>query len=83
MKLRDLYSINGLEKAERYGKLTFEIYETLPEALVGMNAFGGILYTQVDGDNGKPYYDRGNRLVNRTGIYAVVKETQEVEKNGK
>lgn len=30
------------------------------------------LYTQVEGDYGI-YYDKGNRFVNRTGVYAAVK----------
>ncbi|MFH1820909.1 MAG: hypothetical protein ABH852_00480 [Methanobacteriota archaeon] len=32
---------------------------------------GGIVYTQIDGDDGSVAYDLGFHLVNRTGIYAV------------
>jgi len=38
-----------------------------------------VLYTQVDGDDGDRIYEKGNHLVNRTGIWWVVK-SKEIEK---
>ncbi len=32
-----------------------------------------VLYTQVDGDSGERLYSRGHHLVNRTGIWWVVR----------
>jgi len=32
-----------------------------------------VLYTQVDGDSGERLYSKGHHLVNRTGIWWVVK----------
>ncbi len=34
------------------------------------------IYTEIEGDTGKRYMDRGFHLVNRTGIYAVVKDSK-------
>lgn len=32
---------------------------------------GGQIYTQVEGENGRPVYLKGIHAVNRTGVYAV------------
>lgn len=37
-----------------------------------------VLYTQVDGDDGDRIYEKGHHLVNRTGIWWVVK-SKEIE----
>ena len=37
---------------------------------------GGVVYTQVDADNGGIAYERGLHLVNRTGLYAVAKSVR-------
>lgn len=32
---------------------------------------GGEIYTQVDGEDGRPMYLKGVHIVNRTGVYGV------------
>jgi len=40
-----------------------------------------VLYTQVDGDSGERLYSRGHHLVNRTGIWWVVR-SKSIEEGG-
>ena len=49
-----------------------EEFDDLDEAKKYVESSGGILYTQVDGDDGERCYVRGNAFVNRTGMYFVV-----------
>jgi hypothetical protein len=53
------------------------IFYDLKKALKVRKKVKGILYTQVDTESSDPektvMYIKGNKLVNRTGMYAVVK----------
>jgi len=51
---------------------TLRIFEDLKKARGHAAKIGGQIYTQVDGDADR-LYSKGIRLVNRTGIYAVIK----------
>lgn len=46
--------------------------------LIRQNEGKMVLYTQVDGDDGERVYSKGNHIVNRTGIWWVVK-SKEIE----
>src|SRR3990167_338088 len=46
--------------------------EILKDVLDYQNKHGGIIYTQVDGDNGDRIYVKGTQTVNRTGLWEVV-----------
>lgn len=50
---------------------TFEGDLALALARRLMKFEGGEIYTQVDGEDGKPVYLRGVHAVNRTGVYGV------------
>ena len=53
------------------------IFYDLKKALKTKKKVRGVLYTQVDTESSDPektvMYVKGNKLVNRTGMYAVVK----------
>lgn len=57
---------------ERYK--TLEIFENLDDAKKHRDKINGIIYTQVDSGSDYPdrLYSKGVRVVNATGIYAVV-----------
>ena len=48
---------------------TFENFEEAQKFALDT---GGSIYTQVDGEGEDVVYSRGNHLVNRTGVYAVI-----------
>jgi hypothetical protein len=77
-KLPDEFTIDGLEEWERQGKGNFNTYDSLRRALNVIWSRNGLLnnamlYTQVDSDKSDDrVYAKGNRLVNRTGTWAVL-----------
>lgn len=51
-------------------ELEGEVFDDMAKAKEHAGRTGGILYTQVDGDDDRVYV-RGNAFVNRTGMYFV------------
>lgn len=68
--MKDEYTISEIDK------LDIKIFDDLEKALGFIKKNSGQLYTQVDSGSDYPdvLYSKGNRFVNRTGIYAVVKK---------
>ena len=72
----------GLEEDESYpeelslgemDELVSEVFDGLDKAIEYVKEHGGQVYTQVDGEKDR-MYTRGVHVVNRTGMYAVVKK---------
>ena len=79
--IREIYDPNhkgypevlALDEADEFENFeTFtEEEDNLKAAIEFAKKVRGIVYTQVDGDDGSVLYDRGFHVVNRTGVYAV------------
>ncbi|CAE6502305.1 conserved hypothetical protein [Candidatus Nitrosotenuis uzonensis] len=59
-----------IDQLDAYSELY--LFDNLQEAKLCATNTGGQIYTQVDGDP-NILYSKGIHLVNRTGIYAVIK----------
>lgn len=71
-KYPDILTMNQLD---RYS--FSPIFYDLKKALKVKKKVRGILYTQIDTESNDPektvIYIKGNKLINRTGVYAVLK----------
>lgn len=73
--MKEYYSIEGLDEAEAGREVEYYTFPNRQSALDFIQFNGGNLFTQVDGEKNR-YYDKGDCLVNRTGIYAVIFEVK-------
>lgn len=66
---RDTYTCDELDQIE-----DSPTFYSLKEAIRNQAKFGGTIYTQVDSEtDDSVIYVKGIHIVNRTGIYAVVR----------
>ena len=69
----EFMTCNKLDKMFQGKFRLFEVRETAVQWLEE-SPLSRQIYTEIEGDTGKLYMDRGFHLVNRTGIYAVVED---------
>jgi len=68
----EVLTLDEADEFENFKTFTNEgPYNNLRAAVEFAKKVSGIVYTQVDGDDGSVLYGRGFHLVNRTGVYAV------------
>jgi len=74
-KLNETLTIPEIEEGEHEARWQFRTFEELEQAQKYTKEKDGVLYTQVDSEiSDDRIYVKGNRLVNRTGTWAVVTE---------
>lgn len=76
MSFPELLTIEESDDLENFKTFT-EHDDNRRAAIEFAKRVGGIVYTQIDGDDGSVAYDRGFHLVNRTGIFAVTWMTKQ------
>ena len=70
----DHHLLRGLDKGEPF----YQFFNDIDDAVAELKRmeYRGQIYTEIEGDTGGLWYDRGFHLVNRTGNYVILFDPQ-------